>query len=206
MEAGEIAQISSAVFTALAALAALLTVRHARQERQIARDALEAETQPLIADVPRGLFTEEVEWHEVDGSISMKRRDRSELSVGTFGPEPVSSVRLPVRNVGNGPARIRGVAFLSPGSGLANGWVVNPVLPPGELTHVGLSAGPNDAGVTVAESIAMAYEDFAVVIAYADASGLPREAVRLEVANGQHPHVTDRRWADTASDLGWDPS
>jgi hypothetical protein len=36
------------------------------------------------------------------------------------------------------------------------GWVASPVLPPGELTHVGLSAGPDDADVAVAESIAMA--------------------------------------------------
>jgi hypothetical protein len=194
MDAADVAQIASAAFTALAALAALLTVRQARHETRIAREALEAETQPLITDVPRGLFTEEIEWHNSDGATSMKRRDRSELSVGTSGPEPISSVSVPVRNVGNGPARMGDVTFVSSGGEPARGSVANPVLPPGELTHVGLAAGPDDAGVAVAESIAMAYEDFGVVIAYADASGHPREAVRLQITNGQHPRVTDRRW------------
>src|SRR5215212_9981353 len=96
------AQIASAGFTALAALAALLTVRQARHETRVARDALEAETQPIVTHVPRGLFTQEVEWHNPDGIISMKRRDRSELSVGMFGPEPIferqrSSAQRPER-------------------------------------------------------------------------------------------------------------
>lgn len=201
MDAADVAQMTSAAFTALAALAALLTVRQARHETRIAREALEAETQPLITDVPRGLFTEEIEWHNSDDTISMKRQDHSELSIGTFGPEPISSVSVPVRNVGNGPARMGDVTFVSSGGDSATGWVANPVLPPGELTQVGLSAGPDDAGVAAAESIAMAYEDFAVVIAYADASGHPREAVRLQITNGQHPRVTDRRWDSRATDL-----
>jgi hypothetical protein len=204
MDAAAVAQIASAVFTALAALAALLTVRLARDEMRVARDSLEAETQPIVTDVPRGLFTEEIEWHNLDGTISMKRQDRAEVSVGTSGPEPISSVSVPVRNVGNGPARVGEVTFVSVRGESASGWVGHPVLPSGELTHVGLSAGPNDPGSSVAESIGMAYEDFAVVIDYADASGNPRETVRLHIANGEHPRVTDRRWDGRASDSSSD--
>lgn len=74
------------MFTAFAALAALLTVRQGRHETLIAREALEAETQPLLTDVPRGVFTEEREWHNQDGTISMRRHDRSEVDVGSTTP------------------------------------------------------------------------------------------------------------------------
>jgi hypothetical protein len=201
MDAADVAQIGSAVFTALAALAALLTVRQARHETQISRAALDADTQPLVTDVPRGVFVEEVEWQNLNDSVSLKRQDRSAVSVGTAGPEPSSGATVPVRNVGNGPARITDVTFISHQGDAATGWAANPVLPPGEMTTVGLWAAVGDAGVAVAASIGEAYEDFAVVVAYADAAGHPREAVRLDIANGQHPHITRRRWAQRPSEL-----
>lgn len=162
---------------------------------------MDADTQPLVTDVPRGLFVEEVEWHNVDDSVSLKRQDRSAVSVGTAGPEPVSGATVPVRNVGNGPARISDVSFVTRDGDAATGWVANPALPPGEMTTVGLWAAADDPGVAVAASIGEAYEDFAVVVAYADAAGHPREAVRLDIANGQHPHITGRHWAQRPSEL-----
>jgi hypothetical protein len=206
MGAADAAQVASAAFTALAALAALLTVRQGRHETRIAREALEVETQPLITDVPRGVYIEEREWHNLDGSISMRRHDRSEVSVGVYNsdrgqePEPVCLISVPVRNVGNGPARIEQVTFVSSGQS-APGWVENPVLPSGEMTRVGLEALPNDPNVGVAEDMAMALEDFVVIVAYADAGGRPREAMSLSVTNGQHPHVSGRRWAASAEAL-----
>lgn len=169
-------------------------MRQARHETQIARDALEAETQPIFTDVPRGLFTEEIDWHNADGTMTTKRVDRSELSVGTSGPEPISGVSVPVRNAGRGPAWLGEVTFTDSGGRTAAGWVTHPFLPPGEMTRVGLSAGPNDADVAVAESIAMGYDDFAVVIAYADARNRARGTVRLKVVNGENPRVIDRDW------------
>lgn len=201
MDGANIAQTAGAAFTALAALAALLTVRQGRHETRIARAALEAETQPLLTDVPRGIFTEETEWREADGTTTTKRFDRSELSVGASGPELVASVSVPVRNVGNGPARLGDIVIIAADGATAPGWVAHPVLPPGEMTHVGFSAEPDDPDWGVAESVAMAYEDFDLVVAYADASGHPREAVRFHIKNGQHPHVAGRRWAKRASEL-----
>jgi hypothetical protein len=200
MDATDVAQTASAVFTALTALAALLTVRQARHENRIARDALEAETQPLVTDVPRGVFYEEREWHEVDGTMSLKRFDRSEITLGASGPEPVAGVRVPIRNVGNGPARITQIRFVCVDGTTAPGRVENPVLPPGELTSVGLWATPEDSDWGAAEAMAMALDDFEVVIEYADASSHPREAVELRVANGQHPRVTARNWTRRASE------
>lgn len=206
MDAADVAQIASAVFTALAALAALLTVRQARHETRISHDALEAETQPLITDVPRGIFIDEVDWHEVDGTMTRKRRDRSELDVGVYGgsepePEPVSVVSVPVRNVGNGPARITDVTFETATGTKAPGSIDNPVLPPGEMTRASIAAGPSDPDVGVAEALAMEYQDFALVVAYGDASGHPREVVRLQVTNGQHPRITTRSWARDSTAL-----
>ena len=200
MDAANIAQLASAGFTALAALAALLTVRQSRHETRIASDALEAETQPLITDVPRGLFVEESEWRSPDGTTSIRRRDRSAVSVGVYNsggsdePDPVCVVSIPVRNVGNGPARIQRATFVCNGCS-ALGTVGNPVLPSGEMTLVGLDALPDDPDVGVAEDMAMMLENFEVVVEYADAGGRPREAVSLTVSSGEHPHVSDRRWA-----------
>jgi hypothetical protein len=75
------------------------------------------------------------------------------------------------------------------------------VLPSRELTHARLDAGPEDDDVAVAESIAIEYQDFAVLLDYADAGNRPRGAVRLDVANGQYPHITKRRWGASLGEL-----
>lgn len=201
MSGAEVAQLASAVFTALTALAALLTVRHIRFESRVARDAFEAETEPLLTDVPRGVMKEEIDWHEASGEMSRRLVDRSEISVGTMGSEPIAFVSVPVRNVGNGCARVRTVTFLLADRSEAQGGVRNPVLPPGELTEANLTCAPNDNGANVAESIGMEYQDFAVIIDYADASNRPRGAARFDIANGQYPHIAARMWASSGREL-----
>ena len=201
MQGAELAQVVSTGFAALTALAALFTVRHVRSESLVARAAFEAQTQPLITDVPRGLIREEVDWHGALGNVSRRMVDRAEISVGTSGPEPIAHASVPVRNVGNGCARIRSVMFVLMDGSEGVGQVSNPVLPPGKLTHASLPCGPGDDGAGVAESIGMEYQDFAVIIDYADASSRPREAARFDIANGQHPHITGRRWGSSIDDL-----
>jgi hypothetical protein len=114
--------------------------------------------------------------------------------VGASGPEPIAGASVPVRNVGNGCARILDVTFVLPDGSKTRGSVSNPVLPPNEWTRVQLGRAPEEDGIAVAEEIGMAYSDFAVIVRYADASARPREIVRLDVANGQHPYVRDRSW------------
>jgi hypothetical protein len=87
-----IAELASAAFTAVTAAAALLTVRNGRSENRIARDALEAQTQPLVTDLPRGLIREEMDWHDASGQMSRRMVDRAEISVG-----PAVLSRSPVR-------------------------------------------------------------------------------------------------------------
>jgi hypothetical protein len=112
MSGADVAQVASTGFAAVSAVAALFTVRHVRSESRVARDAFEAETQPLLTDVPRGVMKEEIDWHEVSGEMSRRLVDRSEISVGTMGPEPIAFASVPVRNVGNGCARIGAVTFV----------------------------------------------------------------------------------------------
>ncbi|HEX3692635.1 MAG TPA: hypothetical protein VHU13_04770 [Solirubrobacteraceae bacterium] len=195
------AQVASTAFAAASALAALTTVWLARSQSRLARESLEAQTQPLLSDAPRGLFLEEIDWHEVSGEITSRTNDKATISVGTAGEEPVAFASVPIRNVGNGCARISAVAFLLPDGTQTAGRIDNPVLPSGELTHARLDAGPEDDGALVAESIGMEYQDFAVVLEYADAGRRARGAVRLDVANGQYPYVTARRWADGVAEL-----
>jgi hypothetical protein len=191
----DIAELAGTAFTAVTAATALATVRSARSENRIARDALEAQTQPLLTDLPRGLIREEIDWHEASGEMSRRLVDRAEISVGTSGPEPISGASVPIRNVGNGCARILDVSFVLPIGSESSGSVSNPVLPPNEWTRVQFYRLPEEDGIGMAEEIGMAYADFAVVVRYADASGRPREAVRLEITNGQYPHVNERSWS-----------
>jgi hypothetical protein len=195
------AQVASTAFAAASAFAALTTVWLARSQSRVARESFEAQTQPLLTDAPRGLFLEEIDWHEASGEITRRIKDKATISVGTAGPEPIAFASVPVRNVGNGCARISAVAFLLPDGTMAAGRIDNPVVPTGELTHARLDAGPEDDGALVAESIGMAYHDFTVILEYADAGSRPRGAVRIDVANGQYPHVTARRWADDVAEL-----
>lgn len=201
MYASDAFQAASTGLAAITALAALFTVRHARSESRLARDAFEAQTQPLLTDVPRGLFREEIDWHEASGEMTRRIVDRAEISVGTSGPEPIAHASIPVRNVGNGCARINAVEFMLADGSVASGQVSNPVLPSGELTFASLACGPGDQGLDVAESIGLEYQDFSVVIDYADASGRPRGATRLDIANGQYPHIVGRRWEASIGEL-----
>ncbi len=201
MTAADIAQIGSAAFTAVTAATALITVRQARADRQIAIDAYDAETQPLITDLPYGLVPEEVDWHEASGQMTKRTVDKAEVSVGTAGPEPLAGATVPIRNVGNGAARITAIAFRLAEGSEAAGQVLNPVLPPDEMTYASFWRDPAEDESGVAEAIGMVYENFDVVISYADASGRAREAVRLDVVNGERPYVADRQWATDADAL-----
>ncbi len=55
VDVGDTAQVTSAIASAVAAVAACLTARHAQAQNDTARDALEAQTQPLLANVPYGI-------------------------------------------------------------------------------------------------------------------------------------------------------
>jgi negative regulator of sigma E activity len=57
----EWAQTGSVVAAAVAAIAALVTVRHLRTQTRTAQEALEAQTRPLIANVPKGLYRDREE-------------------------------------------------------------------------------------------------------------------------------------------------
>jgi hypothetical protein len=191
VDVGDIAQIVGAVAAAVAAIAALLTVRQAEAQHKTAHEALEASTLPLIAPVPPGLYREPPSGDSAPDRAYEGGRDLARVSVGTYsgdhGPEFGASV--PIRNVGNGVALIQRVEFrVDDGAIEAQPW--NVVVPPGELTRVGFFVpGDDDDRLMVAETIAAEYEDFSVTISYADAGGRPRGEARLDVVNGESPHV-----------------
>lgn len=194
MDAGSTAQIASAVFTAVTATAALLAIRQAKQQTLTAREALETQTQPLLTDVSRGRL-HEPRGLDVRPGEPASLKDASEIQIGTSGPEPLCSASVPIRNVGNGTARIDAIMFKAY-DGQAPGSVNSPVIPPGEISRVHLHCLPKDKGSLAAESIAIELRDFAIHIDYSDASGRHRGSLRLDIANGQYPYVQDRAWRD----------
>lgn len=127
--------------------------------------------------------------------------DRAEISVGSAGPEPVAGATVPIRNVGNGAARITSVTFRLADGSEALGDVRNPVVPPNEITFASFWRDTGEDDGAMAEAIGMVYENFDVIICYADASGRPRETVRLAIVNGEHPRVAEREWASDPAAL-----
>jgi hypothetical protein len=194
MDAGSTAQIASAIFTAITATAALLAIRQAKQQTLTGREALETQTQPLLTDVPRGRLQEPRGLDvRLGGPTSLK--DAGEIQIGTSGPEPICSASVPIRNVGNGTARIDMITFETY-DGHAPGSANSPVIPSGEISRVYLHRLPNDTSSLAAESIAIELRDFSVRIDYSDASGRHRGRLQLDIANGQYPYVRDRAWRD----------
>lgn len=194
MNAGSVAQVASAGFTAVTATGALLAIRQARQQTLTAREALETQTQPLLTDVPRGPLREP-RGLDVGSGQPASLKDAGEIDIGTSGPEPLCSASVPIRNVGNGTARIDAITFMTH-DGDAPGSVDSAVIPPAEISRVSLHCLPGDAGSLAAEAIAIELGDFSILIVYGDARGRHRGSLRLDIANGQYPHVRDRTWGD----------
>jgi hypothetical protein len=194
MNAGSISQVASAIFTAVAAMCALFAIRQARQQTLTAREALETQTQPLLADVPRGRLQEPTRVDARAGeSISVK--DAGEIRVSTSGDEPLCSASVPIRNVGNGTARVDSITFRTP-DGEVHGSVDSQVIPPGEISRTHLDCLPADPKSLAAESIAIELNDFSVLIDYSDTSGRHRGSLRLDIKNGARPYVSSRTWKD----------
>jgi hypothetical protein len=194
MDAGSVSQVASAIFTASTATVAFLAMFQAKQQTQMAREALETQTQPLLADVPRGRLQEPVRVDARPGE-STSVKDAGEIRVSASGDEPLCSVSVPIRNVGNGTARVNAITFMTP-DGDIQGSVDSPVIPPREISRAHLDSLPTDLGSLAAESIAIERQNFSVLIDYSDASGRRRGSLRLDIANGARPHVKDRDWKD----------
>jgi hypothetical protein len=127
-------------------------------------------------------------------------RDAGEINIGTSGPEPLCSASVPIRNVGNGTARIDAITFKTY-DGDAPGSIGSPLIPPGEIGRASLDSLPHEDGILAAESIAIELRDFSILIDYSDSSGRPRGSLRLDVANGQYPHVRDRKWGNDRAEF-----
>lgn|ERR1039458_8896460 len=199
MDAGSTAQVASAVFTAVTATGALLAIRQAKQQTLTAREALETQTQPLLTDVPRGRL-QEPRGLDIRPGQPTSLKDAGQIEIGTSGAEPLCSASVPIRNVGNGTARIDAITFKTY-DGEAPGSINSPVIPPAEISRVHLHALPKDADSLAAESIAIELRDFSILIDYSDASGRHRGSLRLDIANGQHPYVRDRTWGRDRAEL-----
>jgi hypothetical protein len=193
MDAGSTAQVFSAGFTAVTATAALLAIWQARQQTQTAREALETQTQPLLSDVPPRRF-HEPRALDIQSGQPTSWRDAGAIDIGNAGREPLCFASVPIRNVGTGTARIDMVTF-STQDGDISGSVSSPVIPPTEIGTLSMDRLPDDAGGVIAESIALEFSDFSVLVDYSDASGRHRGSLRLDIANGQYPYVRDRVWA-----------
>jgi hypothetical protein len=166
---------------------------HSRRQSQTAREALETQTTPLLANLPRGLDRESV-WFHAESGEPARFRDAAAIAVshGAIGNEERVFISVPYRNVGNGVALVTS-AELMIGGRLFPVSPRTPILPAGEASRAEIDAGMADLIFEYGLSLAVDGRDFAIIIGYADAAGKPRGAVRLDIhrddPNGESWHV-----------------
>ncbi len=182
----------------------------AHEQNETAREALEAQTAPVLASVPWGL-DREVVWYDAATGEPASHRDASHVAVslGTAGNEPWVTISIPFRNVGNGVAIVTSVQLMIGGQ-LFAGVPKTPVLPPGELSRAGLEAGRVSPAFDHGASLSVDGQDFAIVIGYADAAGNSRGAISLDIHRnapaGDDWHVRQLHLGDTPDDALSRPS
>lgn len=153
----------------------------AREQNQTAREALEAQTAPLLANIPWGLERKATRYIPDTGE-EKNFRDLSHVTVSqvTYRDEPRVEISVPFRNIGNGVAIVTSVQVMI--GGLIFGGVPStPVLPPSELAIAHVDAGRADPVFNRGLSLALEGVDFAVVVGYSDAAYNPRGAISLDV-------------------------
>ena len=168
--------------------AALQQVELGQKTLEQERAALQASIRPLVVDVPSGMY-----WRENDQEMwrfDGKRTDMGEITwIKTLEYPEVVVLTVPVRNIGPGPAFIKGVQLMSgsedlstpDGTPIFDRWmqgkegrgifsqpfIDHEVIPTGEMARITFSVGdPESTGVLT--------KDFAVVVKYSDLSGAQR--------------------------------
>jgi hypothetical protein len=153
----------------------------AREQNETAREALEAQTAPLLANVPWGLERKATRYLPTTGEeMDFKDSSRVTVSQVTHRDEPRVEISVPFRNVGNGVAIITSVQVMIGGL-LFDGVPSVPVLPPSELAIAHVDAGRADPVFDRGLSLGLEGVDFAVIVGYGDAAGNPRGAISLDV-------------------------
>jgi hypothetical protein len=153
----------------------------ARQQNLTAKTALDAQTAPVLSSVPQGIDREAV-WRRAGSGEPASFRDAAEVIVSSASSpdEPVVTLSIPFRNVGNGVAFITSVGVMIGGE-VFDAQSRSPIVAPGEISRAWLQAGRSHSAFEHALSLALEGQDFAALIGYADAGGNPRGAISLDV-------------------------
>jgi hypothetical protein len=119
-------------------------VRATNEQAALARATLEASIQPILADVPSGVFleieeislAEDVNQEERGPLFTMQLTDRGDLIVADRDRFVFCSI--PFRNTGSGTAMIRGIGIRFGEAEWSGARASRMVVPPGELTRVSI--------------------------------------------------------------------
>jgi hypothetical protein len=151
------------------------------EQNRTAREALEAQTAPLLTTMPSSLDREPILFHAASGE-PQRFRDASavDVSYGTAGNEPHARISIPFRNVGSGVAVIESIQVMIGGK-LFNGLANAPILASGEFTRADIDADRRDSVFDYAASLAVEGSDFSIICGYADSAGNSRGALRLDL-------------------------
>ena len=174
----------------------------AREQGRTAQRALEAETAPFLTNVPAGLIDEPHKRNALTRRVITTRDAASIDAYIASLNESEAWITVPLRNVGNGLALIQTTIFLIGSPEPRTGAPANPALPAGERTRVSLRLPSSSTEYDDVAGPLAAQSNFSVVVAYGDASGTTRGAVRLDVYHDAlrmtRPwYVRQVHWGDT---------
>jgi hypothetical protein len=189
------------------------------RQAEASEQALSTQTTPLLSDVPYGIpiitsyrLVRDGGQQSIMQSFLMGRRepvysDGSEISayIDENGAKDVS-IDVPFRNVAPGTAIIDTVVFRTAADIQIAGASETPVLPAGEITTAGISLLPSAELYEAAKDVVATHEAFSVLVAYSDAAGVPRGAIRLDVASEAAPEdetwfVRQVHWGDSIAEV-----
>jgi hypothetical protein len=166
-------------------------LRIAGEQSAIARASLDAQTQPFMTLAA----VEDTTFHA--GVLTRADPERSKEA----------RVRAHVRNAGNATSVVTHVQFAFADKRFSGG-AVDPAVPAGETTSVQASIPEDSPEFADAASLFPSATDFSVGVAFADVSGRPRGAVRLDAQKqlGGRWWVRQVCWAETLDDVFASPS
>jgi hypothetical protein len=133
-----------------------------REQAETAREALAAQTQPLLSSVPRGIISPTGYTADIEA---------------TFDPQNGGFIKVPFRNIGNGVALIKAVMFWAVDGG-SGGVSEDAAVPEDEISYARIELAANNR---LGSDVVVAQTNFSVVMTYADAADRPRGATRLDV-------------------------
>lgn len=203
---------TAALFTAVATVAlagvTLYLVTVTRAVANETRAAALAAVRPQLADVPPGAGPGKITYSRLELPKTFTLRDKADFDVEAwrygYDGRPIVARSVAVRNIGNGPARVRLVRVHFEGRSVVggvrslSGWSVPSIIPAGGSARL-MAVESGSSGQPLNRSAVTGAEPFEFEAEYTDIEGNQCERVTIDV---RQPFIRSGQLAQVGLDLG----